>query len=247
MSAFKRWQSGTAAMMALAMTAATASPFLAPAPALAEYRLAQTQRFVDFRIPAGTVIPVTYDKDKIVVAPNETADLTLRVAEDIVSRDGRTVIIPQGSEIVGQLQPVRGGSQFVARELIISNGRPQSFNATSRIVTRTEEVSRGPNASSILVGAAVGSGAAAAIAGLTGNRRINPLEVLTGTGVGAVGGYLLGRNRSSTNVVVVNPDTDLDLTLRSDLIVRGLGYNTGFDGGYDGSFDRGFDPDDRGI
>jgi hypothetical protein len=131
--------------------------------------------------------------------------------------------------------------------LIISNGRPQSFNATSRIVTRTEEVSRGPNASSILVGAAVGSGAAAAIAGLTGNRRINPLEVLTGTGVGAVGGYLLGRNRSSTNVVVVNPDTDLDLTLRSDLIVRGLGYNTGYDRGYDGSFDRGFDPDDRGI
>ncbi len=239
MSTFKSWQSKTAATMALLMTATTATPFIAAAPALAETRIAQSQRFVDFRIPAGTVIPVSYDKDKIVVAPNETAELTLTVAQDIVSRDGRTVIIPRGSEIAGELQPVRGGSQFVARELRISDNRGQSINAYSRVVTTTQEVRRGPNARNILIGAAVGSGAAAAIAGLTGDRRINPLEVLIGTGVGAAGGLLAGQNRSSARVVVIDPDSDLDLTLRSDLVVRGLGYNTGLD--------RGFDPNDRGI
>ncbi|HBE32250.1 MAG TPA: hypothetical protein DD990_13195 [Cyanobacteria bacterium UBA11368] len=239
MFTFKRWQSKTALIMAFAMTGATATPFMAAAPVLAETRIAQSQRFVDFRIPTGTVIPVSYDKEKIVVAPNETAQLTLTVAQDIVSRDKRTVIVPRGSEIVGQLQPVRGGSQFVARELRIADNRPQSINASSRVVTTTQEVRRGPNARNILIGAAAGSGAAAAIAGLTGDRRINPLEVLIGTGVGAAGGLLVGQNRSSTRVVVIDPDSDLDLTLRSDLVVRGLGYNTGLD--------RGFDPNDRGI
>lgn len=240
MPTFKQWQSKTAAIMALAMTAATSAPLVVATSALAAPRIAQSQRFVDFRIPAGTVIPVSYDKEKIVVSPNETAELTLTVADDIVSRDGRTVIIPSGSEIVGRLQPVRGGgSQFVARELRISDNQTQSINASSRVVTRTQEVRRGPNARNILIGAAAGSGAAAAIAGLTGDRRINPLEVLIGTGAGAVGGLVLGQNRSSTNVVVIDPDSDLDLTLRSDLLVRGLGYNTGID--------RSIDRNDRGI
>lgn len=238
MSTFKQWQSKTAAILALTMTATTATPFMAAAPALAQTRIAQSQR-VDFRIPAGTVIPVSYDKEKIVVAPNETAELTLTVAEDIVSRDGRTVIVPRGSEIVGQLRPATGGSQFVARELRISDNTSQSINASSRVVTTTQEVRRGPNARNILIGAAAGSGAAAAIAGLTGDRRINPLEVLIGTGAGAAGGLLLGQNRSSAKVVVIDPDSDLDLTLRSDLLVRGLGYNTGID--------RGINRDDRGI
>lgn len=231
--------------MALAMTTATATPFLAAAPALAQYREVQSQRATDFRIPAGTVIPMSYDKEKIVVSPDETARVTLTVAEDIVTRDGRTVLIPRGSEVVGELRPVSGGSQFVARELIISEGGQQNIDATSRVVTRTEEVRRGPSAQNILIGAAVGSGAAAAISGVTGDRRIKPLEVLLGTGAGAVGGWLLGRNRSSTDVVVIDPDTDLALTLRSDLIVRGLGYNTGYE---PGSYDRGSYPDDdRGI
>jgi hypothetical protein len=240
MFSLNRWQSSTAAIMALAMTAATATPFMVVAPASAQYNSLQAQRLVDFRIPSGTVIPVAYEKDKIVVAPNETAEVTLTVADDIVTRDGRTVIIPQGSEIIGELRPAGSGSQFVAREIRMSSGRSQSINATSRIITRTEDVRRGNSRlTSTVVGAALGSGAAAAIAGLTGNRRISPWEVLAGSGVGAAGGYLLGGSRSTNRVVVIDPDNDLDLTLRSDLIVRNLGYDTGFD--------RNIDLDDRGI
>jgi hypothetical protein len=243
MSTFKHWQSKTAAILALTITTATATPLMVVSSAAAQTRQVQRQQLTDFRIPSGTVIPMTYDKDKIVVSPNETVRLTLKVADDIVTRDGRTILIPEGSEIVGQVEPAGGGSQFVARELITPEGRRATINASSRVVTRTQEVRRGPNARNILIGAAAGSGAAAAISGLTGDRRIAPLEVLAGTGVGAVGGLLLGRNRSSANVVVIEPESDLDLTLRSDLVVRSTGYNTGYDRG---EYNPNYDPDDDG-
>lgn len=236
MSTHKRWQPGTAALLALAITAATTAPFVASSSALAQYRTSPSQRLVDYRIPSGTVIPVTYEKEKIVVSPKETTDVTLTVAQDIVARDG-SLLIPRGSEVFGQLQPVSGGSQFVARELRLPQSQPQSLNASSRVVTRTQEVRRGTNPTSIVAGAAVGSAAAAAISGLTGDRRIGALEVLAGTGVGAVGGLLLGRN--STTVVVIEPDRDLDLTLRSDLVVSRLGYNSGYGSGNTIDDDRG--------
>ena len=69
---------------------------------------------------SGTSIPVKYlDAKKIVVSPKETAPLTLTVATDIKNNQG-TLTIPAGSQVVGQLQPVDGGSEFVASQLIIN-------------------------------------------------------------------------------------------------------------------------------
>ncbi|MEH2293366.1 hypothetical protein [Nostoc sp.] len=186
----------------------------------------------------------------------------LTVATDVTNNQGN-VVIPAGSQIVGQLQPVTGGSQFVASQLII-NGQQLGINASSHSITTTQDV-RSPNFTAILKDAAVGSAAAAGISGLTGNKHITLGKVLTGTAVGTAVGANQNRNvlstlrdtaigaaaaagisgltgnrsitagkvipgaaagaiiggivdQSSTNqVVVINPNTDLTLTLNSDL------------------------------
>ncbi|MEH2248170.1 S-layer homology domain-containing protein [Nostoc sp.] len=214
-------------------------------------------------LPSGTSIPVKYlDAKRIVVSPKETTPLTLTVATDVTNNQGK-VVIPAGSQIVGQLQPVTGGSQFVASQLII-NGQQLGINASSHSITTTQDV-RSPNFTAILKDAAVGSVAAAGISGLTGNKHITLGKVLTGTAVGTAVGANQNRNvlstlrdtaigagaaagisgitgnrsitagkvipgaaagaiiggivdQSSTNqVVVINPNTDLTLTLNSDL------------------------------
>ena len=227
-------QSSTALVMALGITATTAMQMTIASPTLAQTRVTQSQRYYDTRLPAGTNIPVTYDNaEKIVVTPQETSKLTLTVADDVL-RNG-AIVIPYGSKIEGQLEPSGRGTRFVARELILPEGRRQRINASSGVVTRTEQVSRGASLGNILTGAAVGSAAATLISGITGDRRIAPLEVLAGTGAGTLGGVLLGRR--TANVVVVNPDTDLDLTLRSELLVSSSGSNS-----RDPNYDSGYDP-----
>jgi hypothetical protein len=220
MSSFNPCKSGTAALMALAMSAGVTAPLFMPVSASAQLFPQQSSpapRSSQVTIRSGTSIPVRYEEaEKIVVSPDETMPLTLKVAANITNRNGN-VLIPAGSLVVGELQPARGGSQFVARELVTYQGNRQPINATSRVINTTQ-VSRGTNAGSILKGAAVGAAAAAALGGLTGDRRISTGEVLIGTGVGAAGGAVIGRNKA--DVVVINPDTDLDLTLRSSLALR---------------------------
>lgn len=214
MPKIERWQSGASVLIALSMMGGVAAPIVATAPAVAQSAY-QNQTIV---IPNGTSIPVLYDKaQKIVVSPKETVPLTLIVAANVKSRTG-TILIPAGSRIVGKLQPAEGGSQFIAEELVRSQGRRQYINATSSVITRSQEVRRGANTSSILKGAAIGGAAAAALSGLTGDKKISILEVLGGAGAGAAGGLVLGRKK--VDVVVINPNTDLALKLRSDLALR---------------------------
>lgn len=185
-----KWRSGTMAILALGIAVGAAAPSFAPAPAVAQ----RSSQYSVGRIAAGTNIPVNYEKEKIIVTPDETAPLTLTVAQDIRSSQGR-VVIPSGSEISGQLQPARRGSQFVARELRIGRKRYR-LDANSRVVTRTESIERGANGNSIVKGAAIGAAAAAAISGITGDKAIATEEVLGGAGIGAIAGVLLGRKKS---------------------------------------------------
>lgn len=221
----RRWKSGSALVVALGMTASTIAPLSVPAAADAQpapYTIAQLfpsspsyNRRV--AIPAGTRIPVQYNQaEKVVVLPTETTPLTLTVARNIRSSSGG-LLIPAGSEIRGQLRPADGGSQFVANEIVFTDGSRLGLNAESKIVRTTREVQPGVSTDAILKGAAIGSGAAAAISGVTGNRRITLGKVLAGTGAGALGGLLLGKRRA--DVVVVNPNSDLELTLNSALTV----------------------------
>ena len=119
------------------------------------------------------------------------------------------------------MQPVRRGNQrgtqFVARELIISRRQRYRIDGTSGIITRTERVQKG-STGSLAQGAALGAAAAAALAGITGDKAIATEEVLGGAGIGALAGALLGRR--SVDVIVIRPQQDLAVRLRSDIVLR---------------------------
>ncbi|MGB8689619.1 MAG: hypothetical protein WCD53_20090 [Microcoleus sp.] len=213
----QKMRSTTAAILALVITVGTSAPLVVATPAEAQ----QLPQFDSIRIPSGSVIPVSYEKDKIVVTRDETAPLTLTVARDIRTAQGR-VLIPAGSQIVGQLQPVRSGNQrgtqFVARELILSSRQRYRIDGNSGIITRTEKVQKGASGGSVAQGAALGAASAAALAGITGDKAIATEEVLGGAGIGALAGVLFGRR--SVDVIVIRPEADLAIRLRSDLLLR---------------------------
>jgi len=169
------------------------------------------------KIPAGTSIPVRYDKaEKLLIARSEPQPipLTLKVAQNIVDAQGR-VLIPAGTDVVGQMQTVQGGARFIASEFVLPNGRRLPVSASSEVITRTETISRGSTTGNIIIGTLVGAGAGAGIAAVTGDRSIQAWEVLTG----AAGGALLGTlsTKNSVDLIVINPSTDLTLTLDADL------------------------------
>ncbi len=223
----KKLQSSTALALTIGVTATGAAPIVfakdaiaAPAP-IQLAQLFPTQRPQTtgaVRIPAGTTLRLAYrDAEKIVVAPNERLPITLTIPNNIRTSNG-SLLIPAGSQVKGEFQPVDGGTRFVANTLILTNGNQLSLDGQTDIISRTEEVRRGVSTDAILKGAAIGSGAAAIIAGVTGNRRITLGRVLIGTGVGALGGLLLGRNRNQ--VISVDPRSDLNLRLNSALAVN---------------------------
>ncbi|MBS0015785.1 MAG: hypothetical protein KFF72_05380 [Arthrospira sp. SH-MAG29] len=212
----KLYRSATSIFLTLGLTTGLAAPLLLhQTVARAQQLPGSLQRE---RISAGTTIPVEYpEAEKIVLTPTETTALTMVVARDIRTNQGR-VWIPAGAEIVGELRPASGGSQFVANEVIVSNNRRYRLDANSNVVTRTETVRRGPSAGNILKGAAVGAAAAAALAGVLGDKAIATEEVLGGAGLGALAGVFIGRGH--VDVVVIHPEQDLTLTMRSDVLFR---------------------------
>lgn len=221
------WRSGTAFLTTLGLVTSTALPLVlaAPASARSAYRISQlfpgqqrspsTNQTYETRLPVGTVIPVKYEKEKVLVTPDETAELKLTVARNLRSRSGE-MLIPAGSTIEGELRPAGNGTQFVAEELILTNGTRYNLDATSQIVTRRETVRKGANAGSILKGAAIGGAAAAVLAEVLGD--IDLGEVLIGAGAGALGSVIFGRR--SAEVVVIEPEYDLSLRLNSALALR---------------------------
>ncbi|MFQ4136497.1 S-layer homology domain-containing protein [Nodosilinea sp. PGN35] len=168
-------------------------------------------------LPAGTTLAMTYaDSEKIVVLPDETAPLTLTVAQTITDSAGR-VLVPAGSQVVGELRPSGSGSQFVAQELVLTGGQRLAISATSQTVTTTETIRRGATFGETLAGAVLGSGAAAAIARTTGDQNVGTLEVLAGTATGATLARIFGRDR--VDVIAINPNQDLTLTINAPLVL----------------------------
>jgi hypothetical protein len=172
---------------------------------------------VSVTIPQGTAIPVTYDQaEKILVTKDETAPLTLTVGQNVVTQDG-TVVIPAGSQVVGQLRPAQGGSQFVAERLVLTTGQEYQINASSQVITTTETVRQGTNTGTIIRNTALGAGAAAAVSAVTGDRAIATEEVLGGAAIGGLIGLFFGR--SSVDLIAINPNTDLQMTINQNLLV----------------------------
>lgn len=166
-------------------------------------------------IPEGTVIPVKYDKaEKILVTKDETAPLTLTVAQNVVTDRG-TLVIPAGSQVVGKLKPAQGGSQFVAEKLVLTNGQEYQISATSEVINKTETIKKGTSAVAIVKNAALGAGAAAAVSAVTGDRAIATEEVLGGAAIGGLVGLFFGKK--SVDLIAIDPDTDLQMTVERNL------------------------------
>ncbi|MDZ8136202.1 MAG: conjugal transfer protein TrbI [Nostoc sp. DedQUE04] len=231
MTRLHQWKSGTAALMAMAVTATVISPLLSLAPANAQYNIGQNRngQYGNVTIPSGVNLPVTYEKETITIAPGESKSLTLRIANDIIDRN-RNVLIPAGTKVNGRLESVdldsysrdtrnddnQGkGVRFVAQELEFSNGQRQSINATSRTYTTTQRVSQKPNTTQVLTDAAIGGGAGLLGSLITGNRKIDDLKPVIGAAAGAGASVLLRKKEG--NAFVLRPEQDLRLTLNSNL------------------------------
>ena len=224
MQRLRYWKSGSALLMTFSMVSSTIAPFSSPAAAVTPAPQMLAQLFPSqptgrkLAIPAGTRLPVRYDgAEKIVLLPTETLPLTLTIDRNIRATD-RTLLIPAGSEVKGKLKPADGGSQFVAESLVLTDGSRYDLNASSGVVTTTQEIKPGVDTGAVLKGAAIGAAAATVISGVTGGRRITLGKILIGAGAGAVGGVLLGKKKA--DVIVVNPKSDLELTLNSSLALR---------------------------
>ncbi|MGY6529181.1 MAG: S-layer homology domain-containing protein [Cyanobacterium sp.] len=184
------------------------------------YIVTQQPVATDNRIMAGTQIPVTYEAEKILLTQNETVPITLVVRENMVNSSG-AVIIPRDSMVMGELRPSGNGTQFFARTIELPNGRMYNVDASSQVITETESVSRGTNVGNLVTNAALGTAAAAAIAGVTGDRTITTGELLIGTGAGVLATLIpqfLGRNR--VDLLVIRPETNLNITFNSDFVMN---------------------------
>lgn len=168
-------------------------------------------------IPQGTMIPVKYEKaEKILVTKDETAPLILTTSQNVITQDG-TVVIPAGSQVIGNLKPATGGSQFVAEKLVLTNGQEYNISATSGVITKVETVKKGTSTSSIIRNTVLGAGAAAAVSAVTGDRAIATEEILGGAGIGALIGLFFGKN--SVDLIAIEPNTDLEMTINQNLLI----------------------------
>lgn len=219
MSGLITWKSTAAALMTIAINTGAVLPWLYPNPAQAQFNFNQPRTIT---IPANVTLPVTYEKEKIILQPGERIPLTLRIANDIMDSN-RNILIPANSEVTGELTPVnlggnnRRGVRFVATELVFPNGKTQPISANSRTITRTETITKGSNTGQILTDAAIGAGAATLIALVTGNKKVEVLEPIGGAAAGALASVLLRKNRA--DVFVLRPEQDLAITLTSNLVL----------------------------
>ena len=226
MTRFKGWRIGKALSLAFGMATATTLPFAATATQAQPkpYSIAQLlEQRLEYRLAAGTQIPVQYNEaERIIIKPDETADVSLVVAEDVRSPATNRVVIPESSVITGKLRPTDNGTQFVSESIIFPDTEIEddedglTINATSDEITDTQVITEDSDPD-ILRGAIVGGAAAAVLSEIFGN--IDILEVLGGAGVGVLAEILINQgNEDEVEVIIIEPETDLDLTLESDFI-----------------------------
>lgn len=224
MSRSIRWQSSTAALMAIAITTGVATPLVSFSPVMAQGFNINQSRTISIR--SGATLPVTYEKEKVIVKPGETLALTLKIADNVTDSN-RNILIPANSAVIGELQPVilntrsssnnQQGVRFVARELVFPSGQRQQIYANSKTITQTETITKGASTGQILTDAAIGAGAASVISLITGNKKIEVLEPVGGAAAGALASILL--RKPKTDVFVLRPEQDLDITLTSNLVI----------------------------
>ncbi len=222
MNSLHSWKTATIAVIAMSITGIPS--LLTLAPVHAQYNLNQRRSIT---IPINVTLPVSYEKEKIVLSPGENLKLTLTIPSDIVDRSNY-ILIPANTKVVGQLQSVelqntnpsdknKKGVRFVAEKLILPSNQEVPINAASKTITTTESIRKGASTSQILTGAAVGGGAASLLALVTGNRKIEILEPIAGAAVGALGSAVFQKQK--VDVFVLRPKDDLPITLNAPLVL----------------------------
>jgi S-layer homology domain len=178
-------------------------------------------------VARGTTFPVRLpggNDVKLILAPTDTVQTNLEVAQTITGVNGTTVI-PVGSQIQGRFQPVSingtSGSQYFADKLVV-DGKTYTVNLASEPIAPTSKQSLSPSsvqgglstiAGRLLLGRIFGGGTdlGSLLGGvLGGGNNNNSLG-------GLLGGGLLGGNQSN-DVVVVEP-SKLLLKLQSDALI----------------------------
>lgn len=184
------------------------------------YIVSMTPKATSNSVAEGTEIPVTHEEKSILLTKDETVPLTLTVKSNILNNGN--VIIPRNSKIIGEMRPApNNGTRFFAKTLLLTNGETYNISASSQIITETTRVSKGTNVTNLLKNAALGTAAAAAIAGITGDRAIATEELLIGTGAGLLATLIpqfLGLNK--VDLLVVKPNNDFNLVLNKKLVIN---------------------------
>jgi len=174
-----------------------------PSPPKPEFKVFKETKIKIKSLSAGS--------DRIIVAPGETVQVTLEVADDVKNLK-REVLIPIASQVEGRLVPTSVGSQpgvqFVAQKLTIGS-QTYRINATSEPIAVTRTVSR------ITIRGGVATDAAKQAL-----RRILGSNTNLGSTLSTpFPGKLITppTNTSPASVIVINAQDDLLLTLQSDL------------------------------
>ncbi len=154
----------------------------------------------------GTRIPIHYQEfQRIILTERENLPLTVTISANLYNRRGK-VIIPYGSEIFGQLQPIQKGIQFVAYQVHLPR-TVYPIKAVSQVVNRRQIIESEVEAVNLTQGTLFGLEAAKAITPLIS-------QDTSHVGLRELSGWLLGH--LAVNVFVIYPNQDLTLTLQSD-------------------------------
>ncbi len=158
---------------------------------------------------SGDLIVASYaSSERLYVAPGETRPLN--VVLDTPLRDAQgNMVVPAGSILEGQFQPVSGGTQFVSRAVTV-NGLSYPLYAQSGVIPLQRDP-RQTSGEAILQDALIGAAAGAVLSGIFGSRVISTERVLGGAAAGAVIG-----NVTAPNVSVIEPGAPLNLTVLQD-------------------------------
>lgn len=197
------------------------NPLMSSIQAQSSPRIKDTVKIKDeLLLPAGTLIPVKYQSaKKILLTKEETMKLSLQVANNITNVDGK-VIIPDGSEIVGEIKPSRSGSQFFSQKILLKLNNQtsveKSLDAISQIINKIETLVSGINADQITQDAILSPMATKLIKAFREQSR-SPGRILGVSDLEALSGWLL--DSETLSLIAINPEQDLQLTLQSDLIL----------------------------
>ncbi len=210
----KMFLTGLITLLAVAPLSAQNSTILRPSPSFRTLPGSGSQQAPvvsqRFNLPPGQRLVTRFvGKEPLYIDNGQTLPAELVVTQPVVSETG-TTLIAVGTIVRGDFIPAPGGSRFNARELT-TRGVTVSLGAESELINDVKDP-RQTNVGSIVGDAAIGAAAAAILAGITGDRALATEEILGG----AIAGVLIG-NTTAPQVVVIQPDSVINLTTTRNL------------------------------